>query len=85
MKITLRAIRADGHHTTFNMFINGTSAGIITLREDEAITLYHIIANGCVPRLDTFLGEGEWVKPIQLPFSRSSAGLPTPSTSDDQI
>ena len=60
MKITLRADEANGTHTRFTVFVNGANAGQLCMLEEEAVTFYQIVSNGCCSNIDTFVGKGRW-------------------------
>ena len=62
MNIILRADDANGFHTRFTVFMNGTNCGQLCMREDEAVAFYMIIENGCHRKIDDFLGKGKWTK-----------------------
>ena len=60
MNINLRAVAANGAHTTIRVFVNGASAGLLTMKEEEAGNFHQIVANGCAKGVDTFLSDGKW-------------------------
>lgn len=59
MKITLRFETSNAQHTTMRVFINGTSAGLLTMTTKEAGDFHQIVAHGCADGIDTFLSTGE--------------------------
>ncbi len=61
-KIHLKAIKANGTHTTINVFINGANCGELTFREDEAVFFHDALMHSKYLKSNEILSSGIWIK-----------------------
>lgn len=63
MKIHLRAVLANGHHTRFTVFMNGANCGELCMTEAEAVFFYNALGTSSFLKPGEFLGSGIWSVP----------------------
>lgn len=58
MRITLEYRNPTPSHCHVAVFIDGSLAGVLTLRQEEIVGFQQIVEHGCAKGIDTFLGRG---------------------------